>query len=113
MRTLMCSFFAIIYSDPHRRLDRTMQLHNFYNTCIVPAIHQSNTQQSQSVCLSFISFFLSSSNLPLKRVLSIVEERIITHGETKEGEKTGLFFVDDRDTSYCNIVLHVQRDYKT
>lgn len=86
---------------------------NFYNTCIVPAIHHPTIQQSQSVYLSVITFFLSLSGLPLKQLLLIVEDGMITDGETKKGERTGLFFVDDRDKSYCSIVLHAQQSYKT
>lgn len=34
-----------------------MKLHNFYNTCIVPAIHLSTTQKCQFTCPSYHFFF--------------------------------------------------------
>lgn len=76
------------------------------------ACDTSHNYTTMSVYLSVISFFLSSSSLPFKQLLLIVEDGMITDGETKQGERSGLFFMDDRDRSYCSIVLHAQRSYK-
>jgi len=47
------------------------------------------------------------------QLLRIVDDGMITDGETKRGKRNGLFFVDNRDRSYCSIVLHAQQSYKT